>query len=358
MLNSNFKNLIKKNEKDYFLCVKIKNKFKLLKNKWKDRFRKPFTHMYSVREILMQQNRINGFNRLDIIVRLLAVENEYGLNDYGWKLYEKMQSARVGTEERKLEDIVKTFRELICSWENNGYDNASLIWLDENLKLDDGSHRLSLSLFHKIPEINCQVLPFACERDYGADWFCENGFTNEEIGLIENRANKILRENKIKISCLLWPPVQHYFDEITEILSEKYDVIGYHDMEFADETFERFVRAVYQIDDIDQWKIDTKIEYMRPWQRKLVRVVSVGFDYPVFRYKDMNQNTILTQGEELKAMIRGMYKDRIKNYFYDIICHTGDNSEQSEYIMRLCEPGFSLKDYFDEIGGGYRMANS
>ena len=40
-------------------------------------------HMkYNVEEIFLQQNLLKGYNRLDTVVRYLAVEEYYGKNDY------------------------------------------------------------------------------------------------------------------------------------------------------------------------------------------------------------------------------------------------------------------------------------
>lgn len=294
-----------------------------------------FNHMYRVQEIIMQQNRVDGYNRLDTIVRLLAIENEYGQNDYGWKLYQKMQSKRVQNEQLTTEERVENFKQLIHSWERNGYEIESTIVLDNNLMLVDGSHRLAMSIYHNLEEINCHVIPQTCDVKYGVEWFVENDFSSEEIDHILEKADSIIQKYKIHISCILWPPIKEYFDEIVKKISYMYNVIEVKDMLFSDDDFDDYVQSVYQIDDIAQWKIDRKKEYMKNSNEKTVRYILLEFENPLFRYKELNKNTIMTQGEELKRMIRNCYKDKIDNYFYDIICHTGDNHEQSEYMSSL-----------------------
>ena len=49
-----------------------------------------------VTELFFQHNTKQGFLRYDMIVRLLAIENYYGINDFGFDLYYKMQKARNG----------------------------------------------------------------------------------------------------------------------------------------------------------------------------------------------------------------------------------------------------------------------
>lgn len=342
------KNTIKKNEKLYELFKKIYSvlisQIKIIRQKEKN-----FSHEYDIREILMQQNTPEGYNRLDIFVRLLAVEEEHGLNDYGWNLYRKMQDARVPNEDKSTEERVVIFKKLIASWKENGYDCNYEIWLDKNLNLDDGSHRLALALYYGVETINCKVLMINHEINYGEDWFRRNGFNENEISIIKAKALSYLANLKIRITCILWPPVLRFFDEITEMISEKYKVESSMDLMFSDDTFRRYIKGVYRIDDIDDWKIERKLEYMSEYPEKKIRLLIIEFAYPRFRYKELNKNTILIQGEELKAKIRDIYKNKMDHYFYDIICHTGDNVLQSEYIEKLSHPCFSLRELFDKI---------
>jgi len=94
---------------------------------------------------LCQFSNESIFNRFDIIVRYLAIENYYGKNDFGFKMYSKMQSKRLNNENSECES---NFRELIKSYEENGYMVDSYIECDNEFKLFDGSHRLSLNIYH------------------------------------------------------------------------------------------------------------------------------------------------------------------------------------------------------------------
>lgn len=313
--------------------------------------KRSYTKSYSVKELIMQQNGEDGYRRLDIFVRLLAIENEYGLNDYGWDLYRKMQRARKEESEEEIELRVSDFRKLMKSWDENGYNPKSKILLFNNLELDNGSHRLAMAIFHGEKTINCVVSRKAGSIDYGVKWFEAHDFAQDEIQHILDKVTDVTSKMSIEISCILWPPVYEYYDEITGLIGEKYWIKGYRDVELSEETFVRFIKGVYKIDDIADWKIEAKIQHMKDAYPKVVRVLTVTFDHPTFRCKDANRNTILVQGEELKKMVRDTYKEKLDNYFYDIICHTGDNSVHSEYIRKLCEPNFTLRKYFDYMEG-------
>ena len=95
--------------------------------KWRKKFRAHFeknninvTNISLIELFLQQFDQAHSFNRYDTIVRLLAIENYYGLNNCGWNLYCKMQDSRKfkGYSIESKENFIK----LIKSWEENGYD--------------------------------------------------------------------------------------------------------------------------------------------------------------------------------------------------------------------------------------------
>ena len=225
-----------------------------------------------VRELFAHQNKnVSDFayNRLDTVVRYLAIENYYGKNDFGFTLYEKMQNARMG--QGYAPGSIEKYKELIASFDKNGYDGDSCITCDQNLKLVDGSHRLALCLYHGIPEISIQLMPQATNIEYGIEWFQKNGFTSAEIEVICEKCIELLEQNIVPFTCILWPPVQEYFDEITQILADAYEVVSCEDFEYKEETFARMVRGVYHIDDIETWTIEKKFSYMASHAPKKVR---------------------------------------------------------------------------------------
>lgn len=303
-----------------------------------------------VGEIFSHQNKSPSefaYNRLDTIVRYLAIEEYYGKNDYGFYLYRKMQGARMGAD--YVEQSVDKYKTLIDSFDKNGYSENSCIVCDKNLNLVDGSHRLALGLYHGIDKISIEVLPNKTDIYYGINWFRENGFTNEEIEIICDKCIDLMEQYIVPFTCILWPPVQDYFDEITQVIASEYEVVECNDYEYSEETFERLVRGIYNIDDIEQWKIEKKISYMKQHIPKRVRLLKLYLVGPDFRLKQVNGASISQVGEFIKGVIRNNYKDKIENYFYDIIIHTGDNFKQNRYISKLFNQAFSLRDYLQTI---------
>jgi len=306
----------------------------------KNRHNKPSIqhHTYDVRELFYQENDAEGFNRFDIIVRLLAIENYYGENDFGWDLYRKQQNIRKGSVD--YENAESRFLALIKSYEEKGYDKTSNIQVGSDLRLWDGSHRMALAMYHKYYPISCQVMPTRRPIYYGINWYLENDFSLAEIAKMQERYELLKNEIQVPFICTLWAPVAPFYDEIIERLKLICDVESYKDYSFDAFSYAQMARKIYAVDDIEKWKIEKKIEYMQQnvtddrWE---IRVVKLNLNQPRFRRKDSTQNTLSLACEDIKRIIRNCYKDKLPNYFHDIICHIGDNFYQNEFIDKLLQ---------------------
>ncbi len=290
------------------------------------------------RELLAHHNEEGGFTRYDMIVRYLAIENYYGLNSYGFELYEKMQAARKGEDWAAIS--MCRFKELIKSYEN-GYDKDSCILLGEDLRLIDGSHRFALALFTKKYIISANVRGFSrlipC---YDIKWFRTNDFSQVDIDIMESKFTELMNLCVTPFVCTLWSPAQKYFNAITQNLAQWGEVVKIRDYELDEFTHNQLVKSIYAIDDIASWKIAKKVDYMRvtsPHGAYKIRVVHLSLPTTSFRLKASNNNTLSTQGEEIKKVIRDAYKGKIENYFHDIILHIGDNYLQNRYMLDLLE---------------------
>ena len=142
-----------------------------------------------VKNIYLLQDTEAGYNRLDIVVRYLAIEEYYGKNSIGFQLYRKMQGKRI--DSGYMNESEKKFRKLILSWEVNGYDKKSEISLDSRLSLMDGSHRMSLALYYGIEKITCKIYKKRTNYQYRVEWFEKNGFSDEEIKVILAKEKEI-----------------------------------------------------------------------------------------------------------------------------------------------------------------------
>lgn len=293
----------------------------------------PQTIKINTDELLLCQYKEGLFNRYDIVVRLLAIEEYYGKNNYGFSLYEKMQSRRAqdGSYGRIS---MQRFRKLIQSYEKNGYEEDSELIIDERLHLVDGSHRLALAIYFGVARLTVRIVKREDEIFYGREWFAEL-FSDDECKIIEEKLSVTEAGWSGVIKGILWPSVAEYFDEIINVIREQYPVTNINDIEFAPDEFEKIVHEIYQMDSIAEWKINTKLKYMKPFSPYRIRVFDVYMGNPEFRRKKAVEGILSDKGANLKEKIREIYKGKVSGYFSDVIFHTADNFYQSGCIEKL-----------------------
>jgi|GEM_PF-1920956 len=280
--------------------------------------------------LLVQEYKATNFCRYDTIVRLLTIENYLEKGDDAFVLYNKMQYARGA-----LEGYENRFKNLINSVYSSYYRINSVIKVGRDGHLLDGSHRLAIALYFQIPLITCELIStHKGVMDYGMDWFLENGFSKEECELIQNKKESVFWDKGLYFPVILWPAVSEFFGEIVLDISKKYRIVSSNEYLFTDDAFEIFIRDIYEVDDIEEWKINKKIDVLKPF-RKIIMLLWVEFPNPGYRKKGFNNAYISTVGEQFKSNIREKYKKRVKNYFNDIICHTSDNHEQNKIIYKI-----------------------
>ncbi len=304
-----------------------------------------------VGELFFQHNSEKGFLRYDMIVRLLAIENYYEKNVFGFDLYYRMQKCRMGKEwADKATDI---FKDLIKSYEQNGYDEKSEITVDENLHLIDGSHRMALALYYQLPYISVKVKQYSQEVFcYDIRWFKVNGFSDDDINKLESKYNEIRKRYNNSFICTIWHPAKDYFNEIAKHLLLFGVVNEIRDYNLTKEEYQYYTRGIYAVDDIQKWKIEKKIGYMvfEECNSYSLRMVSLKIEDPDFRLKTSNHKTLSKKGELIKQLIRRAYKDRIEHYYHDVIIHIGDNFYQNKSIYQLMTmPKIDIKTILDHI---------
>lgn len=304
----------------------------------------------SVSELFFQHNGLNGFNRYDMIVRLLAIEEYYGKNNYGFDLYLRMQNIR--SECKATQKGLDRFKKLIDSYEKNGYDHNSRIELDENLHLIDGSHRLALAMYHDIPIINCKIRSYSLDVYYSIEWFRANDFSISECEILKAKYLELYNKYLQPFVCTLWNPVSRYYEEITNKLSLFGDIIEVKDLTISKFEYIYLTRGIYAVDDIEKWKIEKKIDHMvtDDVETYNLRMVTLKLEEPKFRLKATTNGTLSTTCELVKKIIRDAYKNRVDNYYHDIVMHIGDNFYQNDHIYRLLTmPVIDITSVFDHI---------
>ena len=292
--------------------------------------------------------------RLDIVVRYLAVENFYGKNDFGFKLYAKMQDGRAG--QGYSQKSVPQFLKLIESYETNGYIKNSSIKIFKNLALWDGSHRMALHLYHNLPTICADILPEVKVINYALDWFVMAGFSREECQIILDKAKELHEKSKINFTGFLWGAAMPFKIEILKDLEIFGKVGNINEYSFQSrEYYNHVVRRIYAVDDIVEENIDKKIDYLKPYETKIISF-NVQFS-PHYRLKGKTNLPLSKSVERIKFAIREKYKKLLPTYFHDILFHLSDNQYQSDYCDLVLSPQIKLPRALSEINNyAYALA--
>ncbi len=158
----------------------------------------PESRIYLNTRWFLKHSMGENMNIADIMIRILAIENYYGKNNYGFQLYNKMQKIRVNSNPmipQYRADNQERFIEIINSFKKNNFIDKYPISINEDFKLFDGTHRLSCSIFFGIKRIPVKFEERTIERhpDYSLNWFKKVGLENY-IPIIKNKYKEILEE--------------------------------------------------------------------------------------------------------------------------------------------------------------------
>ncbi|WP_406684194.1 hypothetical protein N1F78_00250 [Seonamhaeicola sp. MEBiC1930] len=273
-----------------------------------------------------------SFIRKDIIIRFLAMEDKFiSKNNEGIQLYLKLMKMRYKEKPFKNK-ISDSLDGVYNNMKENGYDKSYPIKVDSNFRLLDGSHRMAAALINNVEEVSVDIHSFGHKIDFSSLLLKQYNFSQKEISLINKKESNLFFEQGIYFPVIIWPPAMTFVDDIEKDLD--LTIKRTYDLEFDDSDFYRFVREIYKIDDIAEWKVEKKIEAMHNYHLK-VKVFFIEMGNPNFRKKSINANLISKKGEKLKRKIRLKYKTKINNYIHDIIVHTGDNFGQNKKIVEL-----------------------
>jgi len=163
-----------------------------------------------VNDLILAQYYANDYTNYefcDLAVRMMAVEEFYGFNNYGFDLYRRMQLDSGF-------DWTDRFKELIKSYENYGEKNKNVLELDRDFAIMDGAHRLTLALYHGYEFVQTNIYDSKRNRNFDKNFFWKKEFSKDECDMIQKKTNDILDSVNYDFIGVIWPPAMDYADSI------------------------------------------------------------------------------------------------------------------------------------------------
>ena len=171
-----------------------------------------FNGEVALKDIILSQYHNDDYDNyrfVNGVVELLAIENYFLKNEYGFDYYRRMQDGNYFDWESR-------FKKLIESFDKNGYEKKHFVQLAKDFAVMDGSHRIMLAWYNNLEFINGKVYQTERDRPFNIDFFWEKGFDLSECEIIKKKRDAILEEANYLYTGVIWPPAVKYADKILE----------------------------------------------------------------------------------------------------------------------------------------------
>lgn len=148
--------------------------------------------------------------------------------------------------------------------------------------------------------------------------------------------------NSARLVVILWGCAKHLWDEVTGTLKDQASIRGdilspVCELHIGRTGFKQLVTSVYQVDDVSQRNLRTKLSRLSLCVPDVL-VLNLTVSQPMWRTKG-NGKILSRSSENLKKLIRSLYRRRVQDYLHDIIIHIADNEEvHSRHLDALFRP--------------------
>ncbi|GAB3705865.1 hypothetical protein [Halorubrum pallidum] len=271
---------------------------------------------YPTAKLFEKQYDGETFTRMDIVVRLLAVE-----------------TLRAGDE---IPAVVSKFAEKTGTTLRADIEQYLETWGNEPVTIGYDSSILDANAlacaFARTPEsvpvrIQSGTTQGACSRE----WFNSVGFSHEHRQQIETRFAELLYQSNAMFPFMLWPPAQQYREEILSQLQAEKRVHFTTTLELSEEAFESFIWALYESqDDLDPKHIQTKLDCMAPYEK----VITIGgVEVPNPRIREGFSNEMI----KMKERVREKFTPRLDpdSPEANLLIHAADNYDHNRETWEI-----------------------
>jgi len=137
---------------------------------------------------------------------------------------------------------------------------------------------------------------------------------------------------------IIWNTVNHLSGDILSDINELGEVVDFFNIDLS-EQYSDFVRSIYELDGIAEWKVNKKLESM-DLPCKNVGIVFIKVDDSVKEFNEAKKKVVSVNIETLKKFIRSKYSQLISNYFFDNVFHMTDNVEELANTLEVIRAFF------------------
>lgn len=135
-----------------------------------------------------------------IALRCYAIEEYYGKNREGYRMYERGMAVYSDLRTARLRK--ERFKRLILNWEEKGYLENELIYINEDYDVVDGEHRMALAIYHQLDRVKCRFCAGGnIHEKYAkmtAEVLRENDFSEDELRKLDEINRRILERWGLK----------------------------------------------------------------------------------------------------------------------------------------------------------------
>lgn len=143
-------------------------------------------------------------------------------------------------------------------------------------------------------------------------------------------------------SAIIWNAAYQYRYDILYDIMQSYPVSNICEYNLTD-VYPQFVRDVYKSDNIPEYRINQKLNYMDNFANSSVWTFDVNIEKLTTEYMPRKQRHVFVEPEQLKAGIRKKYSTLIQPYFFDIILHMTENKEEKTSVDMVLKKYAQLK---------------
>ncbi len=163
----------------------------------------------SVGDLFMQRSSA-AFVQFILSSRYLDIRSYIEKEDYSFSVQKMLAKYKYGDrygKDYRHNIMSKHFANLIDSFIKNGYDKKSIIEVDKEGTLTDGTHRVAMAIYCQHWDLHAKIVRRKSKYPHNIDYYYNLGVKTDLLEIINNQTKEIqgiLIENGVTFGCLIY----------------------------------------------------------------------------------------------------------------------------------------------------------